>query len=138
VSANRLDTEARKLLKLREDHERKDLIAKKAKDARETQERVVMDLLDDLNQTSAQLDLGGKYGKIGLVKPKPTIFARVVDKDVALKSVEDAGQLDAMFDRAIRKAPANQWIREHLERGEDLPDGFDYSTSEHIRVERKK
>lgn len=134
----RLDTAARKLLKLREDHERKDAAAKKALAERERQESVIMDLMDDLNQPSAKLDLGEPYGTINLVKPKPTIYARVIDKDVALKSIKAAGRLDEMFDRTVRKGPANQWVRECLENGEELPDGFDYSESGSIRVERKK
>lgn len=135
---NRLDTEARKLLRLREDHERKDAAAKKAAALREEQEHVVEELMEDLNQPSARLDLGEPYGEVTLILPKPTIYARVIDKDVALKSIEEAGMLDAMFDRTIRKAPANQWIRECLERGEELPDGFDYSKSTSVRVKRKK
>ena len=97
-----------------------------------------MDLMDDLNhKSSGWLDLG-ELGTINLSIPKPTVFARVIDKDVALQSVKNSGRLDEMFDRTIRKAPANQWIRECLERGEEIPDGFDFSSSRHIRVERKK
>lgn len=137
--SERLDTAARKLIKLREDHERKDAAAKKAKAAREEQEAIFSDLMDDLNHKSTGwLDLGEPYGVVNLIKPKPTIYARVIDKDVALESVKAAGRLEEMFDRAIRKAPANQWIRECLERGEELPDGFDFSDSSHIRIERKK
>ncbi|HWC64607.1 MAG TPA: hypothetical protein VG777_00890 [Thermoanaerobaculia bacterium] len=138
MADGRLDTETRKLLKLREDHERKDAAAKKAKAERETQEEVVMELMDDLNQTSAKVDLGGDIGVIGVVLPKPTVFARVIDKDVALQSLRDLGMEEAMIDRTIRKAPANQLIRERLENKEDPPDGFDFSESASVRIERKK
>lgn len=138
MAATRLDTEARKLLKLREDHEAKDKAAKKAKQKREEQEEVVIELMEDLKQPSASVDLGGKYGTWRVTKPKPTIFARVIDKDVALESIQAAGRTEEMFDSTIRKAPANQWVRECLERGEDLPDGFDFSESSHITMTRKK
>jgi hypothetical protein len=138
ADATRLDTEARKLLDLREDHEKKDTAAKKAKQKREEQEAVVMELMDELNQPSAMLNLGGKYGVWRATKPKPTIYARVIDKDVALASIAEAGRTEEMFDSEIRKAPANQWVRECLERGEELPDGFDFSESSHITMTRKK
>lgn len=131
---SRLDTEARKYVKLRQEAERKTLAAKKAEAALEAQKTVVLDLIDDLNQPSTVLDLGADIGKIRLTKPKPTIYARVIDKDVALESVQKAGRLEEMFDSEIRKAPANQWIKECLERGEELPDGFDYSESTRLTL----
>jgi hypothetical protein len=134
----RLDTEARKLLDLRDDHEKKDKAAKKAKEKRAEQEELIMELMSDLNQPSVTLTLGGKHGTIRLTKPKPTIYARVIDKDVALASVQEAGRLEEMFDSTIRKAPANQWIKECLENGEEIPAGFDFSESAHITVTRKK
>lgn len=138
MSDARLDTEARKLLRLRVDHEKKDAAAKAAKAKREEQEDRIYEMLEDLKQPSATLELGGKWGTIRLTRPKPTIYARIIDKDVALESLQAAGRLEEMFDSTIRKAPANQWIKELLEQGEELPPGFDYSTSKHITVTRKK
>jgi hypothetical protein len=134
MTAERLDTEARKYVKLRRASEKADAAAKAAKAKLEEQVEVVHELMEDLNQPSAVLHLGGDIGDIRLTRPKPTIYSRVIDKDVALESIQKAGRLEEMFDSAIRKAPANQWIKECLERGEELPDGFDYSESQNLTL----
>lgn len=131
---SRLDTAARKYVIARRASEKADSEAKKKAEKLEEEKQAVMDLMEDLNQPSAVVDLGGDIGKIRLTRPKPTIYSRVIDKDVALASIDAAGRTEEMFDFEIRKAPANQWIRECLERGEDLPDGFDYSASERITL----
>jgi hypothetical protein len=138
MADNRLDIEARKLLDLRRDHEEKDRAAKLAKEKRSEQEDIVYELMGDLNQPSTTLELGEGYGTIRLTRPKPTLYSRIIDKDVALASIEEAGRTEEMFDFEIRKAPANQWIKELMENGEDLPPGFDYSESRRITVTRKK
>lgn len=133
-TTTRLDTAARKYVTARQAAEKADAAAKKANEKLEEEKQAVMDLMEDLNQPSTVLDLGGDIGKIRLTRPKPTIYSRVIDKDVALASIDAAGRTEEMFDFEIRKAPANQWIKECLERGEDLPDGFDYSASERITL----
>lgn len=132
----RLDTEARKLLDLRRLDDEAQAKAKKTKKDREEQEQRIHDLLEETNQPSTTLDLGPGYGRWSLQRRR-TIFSRVIDKDVALASVEAAGRKDEMFDRTIRKAPANQWLKECLERGEELPDGFDFSETKYITATRK-
>lgn len=137
MDPSRLDTEARKLLDLRAADEANQAAAKKSKEALDEQTGVVRELMEELNQPSATLDLGAGYGRIRLTHPKPTIYSRVIDKDVALASAQAAGRLEELFDSEIRKAPANQWIKECLERGEEIPDGFDFSESHRITVTRK-
>jgi hypothetical protein len=132
--SERLDTEARKYVMLRQDAERKKRASDKAEDELNAQKQIIMDLMEDLNQPSTVIDLGGDIGKIRLTLPKPTVYARVIDKDVALESLQSAGRLEEMFDSTIRKAPANQWIKELLENGEELPPGFDFSESQRITL----
>jgi hypothetical protein len=138
ADTERLDVEARKLVDLRRDHEEKDRAAKKAKEKLDEQTERVYEMMGDLNQPSAKLELGEGYGTIRLTRPKPTIYSRIIDKDVALASIEEAGRTEEMFDFEIRKAPANQWIKECMEQGAEIPAGFDYSESKRITVTRIK
>lgn len=132
--SDRLDSAARKYVKARRISEEDEAAAKKSKEKLEEEKAAVMDLMEDLNQPSTVLDLGGDIGKIRLVLPKPTIFSRIIDKDVAMASVEAAGRTEEMLDFELRKAPANEWIKECLEHNQEIPDGFDYSESKRITL----
>lgn len=132
--SDRLDTEARKYVKARRRHERISAEAAKAKAELDAQVEAIYELMDDLNQPSAVLRLGEDIGDIRLTKPKPTIYGRIIDKDVAMRSLEDRGMTEEALDFEIRKAPVNEMIKECLERGEELPDGFDYSESHRLTL----
>lgn len=132
--SERLDTAAREYVKRRRKAEKLELDAGKAKEKLEEQKQVVMDLMDGLNQPSTVLELGGDIGKIRLTLPKPTIYSRIIDKDVAMASVEAAGRTEEMLDFELRKGPANEWIKECMANGEEIPDGFDYSESHRITL----
>jgi hypothetical protein len=134
ADGSRLDTEARKYVRLRRDSEKKAAEAARAKEALDAQIEVIHELMDDLHQPSTVLELGGDIGRIRLTKPKPTIYGRIIDKDVAIASLEALGMTEEALDFEIRKAPVNEMIKGCLERGEELPDGFDFSESKRLTL----
>lgn len=132
--SDRLDSAARKYVKARRKAEKSEADAKRDAEKLEQEKQAVMDLMEDLNQPSTVLDLGGDIGRIRLVLPKPTIYSRIIDKDVAIASLEELGLTEAALDFEIRKAPVNEMIKECIEHGQEIPDGFDYSESKRITL----
>jgi len=138
MTSDRLKDELRKVIALRREAQIAEAAASRAKQAVVEQERAIHDLMEAEGQKSGTFDLGPGLHHVRVTRPKPTVYARVIDKDVALASIQDAGRMEEMFDSTIRKAPANQWVRECLENGEELPDGFDFSSSQNLTITIKK
>lgn len=132
-----LKSEARKLLKLRDTAKKADTEAKRAKDARNAQERVVSDLLEDQDVKTTTIDLGEPYGEWKVGRRKK-IFSRVFDLDKLLEALRAEGREEEAIKHDVRKAPLNELVRERLETGEPLPDGLDFSETPYIQMSKSK
>jgi hypothetical protein len=134
----RLDTEARKLLDLRDDFNQKKLAADQAKAKAEDQQHVVFDLMRSLNQkTSGTLELGPGYGDVQLGR-RETIRGRIYDLDAALDAFDNEARTDEMTKVDVRKKVLNDFVKERLETGQPLPPGVDFTRTPFIQVTRKR
>lgn len=133
-----LTDEARKLLDLRRIADRAEAEFKKAEAKKDAQETRFWELLEDEDMSSFNADLGPGYGRFSLTRGR-TIYSRILDRDVAAEALKRLGREPAeIFRQEIQKAPANQLVKECLEHGQDIPDGFDYSETRYITATRRK
>jgi hypothetical protein len=135
--ARTLQTEARKLLKLRADNDKKQKAAKKSKVKLDAQQRVVYEMMEAEGQKTVTLELGGEYGTISLGRRKKT-FARVLNIDELLASLRAEGREEETIKHDVRKAPLNELVKERLETGQPMPKGLDFSDTPYIQVTKKK
>lgn len=133
-----LSAEAKKLLDLRRAADEAEAEYKKRAEKKQEQELHFWELLEDEGMSSFSADLGPGYGKFTLTRGR-TIYSRILDRDVAADALKRLGRSpEEIFRQDIRKAPANELVKECLEHGQDIPDGFDYSETKYITATKRK
>jgi hypothetical protein len=126
-----LSREVTKLVTLRGDADRAEAIADEAKSAHDAQQQLVWSLLEDMGVSSVKIEVDGR--QLGIQK-RETIRSRVIDRDVLIDALEQAGRTDEMVFTDVRKRQLNELIRECIEQGIELPAGADFSSTKYITI----
>lgn len=116
---------------------------RKARDAAkrefEEQDRIFKEIQNKV--FSAMQDEGLKTMKVEIegagtiqFQARSTAYGRVIDMDTAIKSFEALGVDDFMLKPGVEKRRLNEMVRSHLERGEPLPEGIDFYTTDYIAI----
>lgn len=137
--SERIDSRARRLVDLKDEKNKLEKEAERAARAYAEDEREFWaELADELGDIkTVTLDLGEGYGTVQLQR-RETITARIVDKEAAVVSLEEAGLGPGMLGvPEIRKRALNEEVRDRLQRGEALPEGVDFNARRYITVTRK-
>ena len=122
---------------LREERDIKARAAEKAEaDYREAEAELYQALTDAGIRGRQTFDFGGDIGTVSF-QTRSTKFGRIIDKDLAIKSLREEGLDDAVYETAIRKKRLNELVRDRLESHDDLPEGVDFYESKGITVSRK-
>jgi len=99
-------------------------------------EQDVLDKMDELGLKNLTVDLPG-IGSVRFTKRKPTVYGRVTDIDAAMASFTDSGRSDELFQPKVSAARLNEYVRECLEQGVELPPGVDFYERPGVTVSRK-
>lgn len=132
-----LESKFRRLAELREERD----IDKKASENSEAAYREYEAELFEAVEESAlrgtvEFDFGGDLGKIRF-QPRRTIYGRVIDKNAALDAFENEALVDEMTAPKIEARRLNEYVRDRLENGQELPDGVDYYERRYFTISRK-
>lgn len=130
---SRLDSRARTLLELREKYDLAKGEAAAAKLARDNFEMELWSELEDLGLKAFTMDDGTR-----IERPKPTIYADVVDEEAFIEWAQESGMADEFTTAGLRKKSLNGFVRTRLESGEELPPGMSYRVDRGLRVTRPK
>ncbi len=135
--AERIATLGRRLVAAEDAAVEAEAKAKTLRERADQAEREFWERMDAEDQTTGTWDLGEPYGKVQFQK-QSTIRSTIVDKEAALRSVTEAGLADAVIDdRAFRKKPLNDDVKERLRNGEPLLDGVDFTRTKYVTITRK-
>jgi hypothetical protein len=139
VADDRLDTKVRTLIELRDGARNLKQQADAAmKRFREYEAELWQELQDQHGGlTTFTFEDLPPYGKVQIVRRKPTIFADVYDLDAATKALEERGLKDAALQMGVRKRVLNEIVRDDVEAGNNPPEGVSIRTSQGITITRR-
>src|SRR5687768_2099250 len=123
---SQLESKFRRLAELREDRD----IAKKTAETAEAEYReyeaeLFVAIEDSSLRGTVEFDFGGDLGVIRF-QPRSTIYGRVIDKNAALDAFENEALVDEMVAPKFEARRLNEYVRDRLETGQELPDGVGY------------
>ncbi len=131
------ESKFRRLAELRMDRD----IAKEADKAAETAYREYeAELLETIEGSalkgSVEFDFGEELGTIRF-QPRGTIYGRIVDKRAALESLAEEHMEEEMTSPKIEARRLNEYVRNCLEDGRELPDGIGYYERKYFAISHK-
>jgi hypothetical protein len=134
---NAADPLKNKLRQLAEDRRARDQadLAKKAAERqyRQTEAEIIAMLEESGQKGRITFNFGGELGTISFQK-KSTIYGRVLDRNQALDVFEERAMVDEMTEPKISDRRLNEFVRNELEQGNDLPDGIDYHERKFVSI----
>jgi hypothetical protein len=126
-----VDAEVREYVRLRDEHAEAAAEEKEAKARLEEQKQRLWEFLENSGVKTVSHELG-RVTRIATIK------ASVSDKEAAARSLEELGLLEAFSYRELRRAALNEFVKERVEDGEELPDGLDAWIERQLRFTRAK
>lgn len=132
-----LQSKFRRFAELRQDRD----VAKKALERVEQSYREYeAELMGEIEASgikgSVKFDFDGDLGTIQFGTRK-TVYGRIVDADAAMESFENEALSDEMTGTKFESRRLNEYVRDRLEQGQDLPPGVDYYERRYISVSVK-
>lgn len=132
-----LESKFRRLAELRETRD----IDKAAADASEGEYREYeSELLETIDESAlrgtVEFDFGGDLGRIRF-QPRRTIYGKIIDKNAALDAFEEEAIADEMTAPKIEARRLNEYVRDRIEAGQDLPTGVGYYERRYVTISRK-
>jgi len=132
-----LESKFRRLAELREE---RDLDKKTHEASEQAYREYEAELLETLDESAlrgtVEFDFGGELGVIRF-QPRKTIYGKVVDKNAALEAFENEAIVDEMTSPKIEARRLNEYVRDRVESGIDLPDGVGYYERKYMTISRK-
>lgn len=129
-----------KFLRLAEVRQERDVAKKTAENAEKDYRELEAELLEAVEEAgikkSITFDFGGELGTIQFV-PRATIYGRIVDADAALQSFEEQAVVDEMTGTKFEARRLNEFVRDCLENGRELPAGVGFYERKGITISRK-
>lgn len=131
------ESKFRRLAELREQRDIDKAALKSSENAyREYESELLETVADSSLRGSVEFDFGSDLGVIRF-QPRATIYGKVVDKSMALDSLEAELLREEMTSPAIEARRLNELVRDRLERGEELPDGIGYYERKFFTISHK-
>ena len=138
-----MNEELRKLLDLRAEADVADEKAKAAKRKRDSQEALVLEMMEErgfgVGDGSLTLNLGGGYGKVQFV-PNRTLYSKIFHEEDFLAWARETGREEEFFSEKPRKKPLNDLVKAALEDqdgGTEIPPGVDFSETRYVTVTKR-
>jgi hypothetical protein len=127
----------RRLAELREQRDTDKAALKNSENAyREYEAELLETVADSSLRGSVEFDFGGDLGVIRF-QPRGTIYGKVIDKAAALDSLEAEMLKEEMTSEAIEARRLNEYVRDLLERGEELPEGIGFYERKFFTITHK-
>lgn len=133
MADERLETLARRVLKAREDYEKKQKQKVKAEKAKAAAEADLADAMEKQKLPSMKIDLGGDDGVMEFGRRKKTLSS-VFDKEAFIKWCKEHHHEAAYLGSEPRKAPLNALVKEYDENGQELPPGVEPRITKYVQV----
>lgn len=132
-----LESRFRRLAELREQRDI-DKEALKASEAayREYEAALLEEVKDSSLRGSVEFDFGEELGVIRF-QPRKTIYGKVIDKQAALKAFEDLMLDDEMTGTSFESRRLNEFVRDAVESGKELPEGVGSYERAFFTISRK-
>jgi len=132
-----LESKFRRLAELRETRD----IDKSTADASESAYREYeAELLETIDESAlrgtVEFDFGGDLGRIRF-QPRRTIYGKIIDKNAALDAFEEEAIADEMTAPKIEARRLNEYVRDRMESGQELPDGVGWYERRYVTISRK-
>lgn len=135
-----LDTVESRFRRLAELREERDISKAAAESAEKAYREYEAELFESVSESalsgSVEFDFGGDLGKIRF-QPRSTVYGRVIDKNAALEAFENEAIVDEMTAPKIEARRLNEYVRDCIEQGRDLPEGIDYYERKYMTISRK-
>lgn len=136
--SERLDTNLRKLVDLREKRDEAKGIADAAERAYREHEAQLWEEIEDAHGkvTTLTVDLGEGYGKVQFQR-RATTYSRIIDEDAFVDAVKREGREEEFLKPGIRKKVLNEEVRDRNDRGVAQIDGVDFTVNRYISIARR-
>lgn len=132
-----LEGKFRRLAELRETRDFDKKTAEVSEEAYREYEAALLATIEESSlKGSVEFDFGGDLGTIRFT-PRSTIYGRIVDKNAALEAFEAEAIGEEMTSPKIEARRLNEYVRERLESGEELPDGVGFYEKRFLTISRK-
>lgn len=131
-----LESKFRRLAELREQRD----IDKKTAETSETEYREYeKELFETVEDSALKGSVEFDFGDLGVIRfqPRSTIYGQVIDKNAALDAFENEAIVDEMTGSKIEARRLNEYVRDRLENGQELPDGVGYYERKFFTISRK-
>jgi hypothetical protein len=129
-----LEAPFRRLVELRRNSDELKTASKKAEEEYKAFEGELWDRLhDSAMQPPFKFDFGGDLGEISF-SPAETIFARLLDKDKAMRYFKSQSQDDEFVETKFVGGRLNDEVRERIDDGRPLPPGVDFTPRRYISI----
>jgi hypothetical protein len=129
-----------KFRRLAELREQRDIDKKTAETSeneyREYEKELFESISDSALRGSVEFDFGGDLGVIRF-QPRSTVYGQVIDKNAALDAFENEAIIDEMTGSKIEARRLNEYVRNRLESGQELPDGIGFYERKFFTISRK-
>ncbi len=133
-----IESKFRRLAELRQQRDIDKKAAENSESAYREYEAELFQTMDESSlRGSLEFDFGGDLGVIRF-QPRSTIFGKVIDKNAAMDSLENAALVDEMTSAKIEARRLNEYVREHYESGRELPPGIGYYERKYFAISSKK
>jgi hypothetical protein len=132
-----LESKFRRLAELRETRDIDKQAAEGSEAAYREYEAELLETIDESAlRGTVEFDFGGDLGIIRF-QPRRTIYGRIVDKNAAMDAFEDEAIMDEMTAPKIEARRLNEYVRDRIEAGVELPDGVGYYERRYVTISRK-
>jgi hypothetical protein len=132
-----LEHKFRRLAELREERDTDKAALKASENAyREYESELLETVAESSLRGSVEFDFGGDLGVIRF-QPRATIYGKVVDQHAALDALDEEMLREEMTKEAIEARRLNEYVRDKLERGEELPEGIGYYERKFFTISHK-
>ncbi len=133
----RLESKFRRLAELREQRDFDKQTAERSEsEYREYEAELLGDIDESALRGSVEFDFGGELGTIRF-QPRRTLYGKIVDKNAAMEAFEEEAIIEEMTAPKIEAKRLNEYVRDRMENGGNLPPGVDYYERRYVTISRK-
>lgn len=132
-----LESKFRRLAELRETRDIDKQTAESSEAAYREYEAELLEAIDESAlRGTVEFDFGADLGIIRF-QPRRTIYGKIIDKNAALDAFEEEAIVDEMTAPKIEARRLNEYVRDRIESGQELPDGVGYYEKRYVTISRK-
>jgi len=96
-------------------------------------------LLEEVKDSSLRGSVEFDFGDLGVIRfqPRKTIYGKIIDKQAALQAFEELMLDEEMTGKSFEARRLNEFVRDAVESGKELPDGVGSYERAFFTISRK-